>query len=50
MGEAILDFLELDEETKAKITLAARGRIMTEFSLAAEQIRLQEVLNQLETV
>ena len=47
LGEAILEFLELDRATKTKIALAARDRIVTEFSLAAEKSRLQQVLDRL---
>ncbi len=50
LGEAVLEFFELDKETKDRMIFAARDRIIKEFSLIAERVRLQQVLNQLDTI
>lgn len=50
LGEAVLEFLELDKDVKDKIISRARDRIIQEFSLSAERVRLQQVLNQLDSI
>ena len=50
LGAAVLEFLELDEETIKQVKIASRDRILTEFSLEAEQVRLQQLLNQLNSI
>ena len=47
LGTAILEFLELDRETIDKVRMKSRDRILTEFSLPAEQVRLQQILDRL---
>ncbi|MGD1922225.1 MAG: glycosyltransferase family 4 protein [Pleurocapsa sp.] len=44
LGTAILEFLELDRKTVDKVKIASRDRILTEFSLKAEQVRLERLL------
>ena len=47
LGNAVLEFLELDLNIKQKISQAARDRILAEFFLSAEKARLQTVLDRL---
>ena len=47
LGAAILEFLELDRQTREKLAIKSRDRILQEFSLEAEQARLIQLLNQL---
>jgi L-malate glycosyltransferase len=51
LGEAVLEYLKLDLSTQNRIQKSARDRIVSEFSLKSEKVRLQalleEVLNSL---
>jgi glycosyltransferase involved in cell wall biosynthesis len=47
LGEAVLEYLDLPEETKQEIAKAARDRIYTTFSPTQEKSYLQAVLNRL---
>lgn len=46
LGEAVLELLALDAQTRQQISQPARDRILEEFSLEAEKDRLQAVLEQ----
>jgi glycosyltransferase involved in cell wall biosynthesis len=48
LGEAILEALAMDEETKQKIKTAAREKILADYSIDAELTRLQEVFDYLQ--
>lgn len=50
LGTAILEFLSLDHETINIVKANSRDRILREFSLEAEQVRLKQVLNQLDSI
>ena len=45
LGEAVLEFLELETAIRCQIGKAARDRIITEFSLQQEKLRLQTVID-----
>ena len=45
LGEAVLEFLELETAIRRQIGKAARDRIITEFSLQQEKLRLQTVID-----
>ena len=48
LGMAISEFWELERETVEQIRMKSRDRILSEFSLPAERVRLQQVLNRLD--
>jgi glycosyltransferase involved in cell wall biosynthesis len=47
LGEAVMAWLDLDPKEQSAIQLAGRQRILTDYSLAAEHLRLWAVLDRL---
>jgi glycosyltransferase involved in cell wall biosynthesis len=47
LGEAVLECLDLEPEMRSQIGIAARDRILAEFSLVQEQHRLQTAIDRL---